>query len=175
MKKQVAVVAVNPVNGFGLVQYLEAFYENGISFTLFAVDTAPEIKTNSGVSLRTDDVIASLKGRTDQYDAFVFACGDAMPVFSEHAAEQPNQDLLSVIAEFGAAQKLMIGHCVAGLLFEKTGIADGKKITLHPLAQPAIVRAVVSDHPFCVDSNFMTAATETTLPLLIPRIIAALQ
>jgi len=31
MKKRVAVLAVNPVNGSGLFQYLEAFYENGIS------------------------------------------------------------------------------------------------------------------------------------------------
>ncbi len=32
MKKRVAVLAVNPVNGSGLFQYLEAFYENGISY-----------------------------------------------------------------------------------------------------------------------------------------------
>lgn len=31
MAKKVAVLAVNPVNGFGLFQYLEAFFENGIS------------------------------------------------------------------------------------------------------------------------------------------------
>ena len=30
MAKKVAVLAVNPVNGFGLFQYLEAFFENGI-------------------------------------------------------------------------------------------------------------------------------------------------
>ena len=32
MAKKVAVLAVNPVNGFGLFQYLEAFFENGISY-----------------------------------------------------------------------------------------------------------------------------------------------
>ena len=31
MAKKVAVLAVNPVNGCGLFQYLEAFFENGIS------------------------------------------------------------------------------------------------------------------------------------------------
>ena len=30
MAKKVAVLAVNPVNGCGLFQYLEAFFENGI-------------------------------------------------------------------------------------------------------------------------------------------------
>ena len=32
MAKKVAVLAVNPVNGMGLFQYLEAFYENGIPY-----------------------------------------------------------------------------------------------------------------------------------------------
>ena len=32
MAKKVAVLAVNPVNGFGLFQYLEAFFENAISY-----------------------------------------------------------------------------------------------------------------------------------------------
>ena len=31
MAKKVAVLAVNPVNGCGLFQYLEAFFENGVS------------------------------------------------------------------------------------------------------------------------------------------------
>ena len=37
MAKKVAVLAVNPVNGCGLFQYLEAFFENGISYKVFAV------------------------------------------------------------------------------------------------------------------------------------------
>ena len=31
MAKRVAVLAVNPVNGLGLFQYLESFYENRLS------------------------------------------------------------------------------------------------------------------------------------------------
>ena len=37
MAKKVAVLAVNPVNGFGLFQYLEAFFENAISYKLSIV------------------------------------------------------------------------------------------------------------------------------------------
>ena len=37
MAKKVAVLAVNPVNGSGLFQYLEAFFENGIPYTVYAV------------------------------------------------------------------------------------------------------------------------------------------
>ena len=61
MAKKVAVLAVNPVNGCGLFQYLEAFFENGIPYKVFAVSDTKEIKTNSGVTLTVDDVIANLK------------------------------------------------------------------------------------------------------------------
>ena len=37
MAKKVAVLAVNPVYGFGLFQYLDAFFENGISYKVYAV------------------------------------------------------------------------------------------------------------------------------------------
>ena len=48
MAKKVAVLAVNPVNGFGLFQYLEAFFENGISYKVYAVAETKEIKTKLG-------------------------------------------------------------------------------------------------------------------------------
>lgn len=82
MAKRVAVLAVNPVNGFGLFQYLEAFFENGIEYKVFAVAPTREIKTNSRLTVVTDDVVANLKGKEDEFDALVFACGDAIPVFS---------------------------------------------------------------------------------------------
>ena len=78
MAKKVAVLAVNPVNGFGLFQYLESFFENGIPYKVFAVSDTREIKTNSGITLFADDVIANLKGHEDEFDALVFACGDAV-------------------------------------------------------------------------------------------------
>ena len=58
MAKRAAVVAVNPVNGMGLFQYLETFFENKIPCTVFAVAESREIRTNSGVGLTADDVIA---------------------------------------------------------------------------------------------------------------------
>ena len=45
MAKKVAVLAVNPVNGFGLFQYLESFFENGITYKVYAVADSKEIKT----------------------------------------------------------------------------------------------------------------------------------
>ena len=61
MAKKAAVVAVNPVNGMGLFQYLETFFENKIPCTVFAVAESREIPTNSGIGLTADDVIANLK------------------------------------------------------------------------------------------------------------------
>ena len=78
MAKKVAVLAVNPVNGCGLFQYLETFFENGISYKVFAVSNTKEIRTNSGIALIADDVIANLK--EDEFDAMVFSCGDAMEI-----------------------------------------------------------------------------------------------
>ena len=69
MSKKVAVLAVNPVNGLGLFTYLENFFENKIEYRLFAVSDSTDIKTNSGVALRTDDVIEGLVGHAADYDA----------------------------------------------------------------------------------------------------------
>ena len=92
MAKKVAVLAVNPVNGAGLFQYLEAFYENKIPYRVYAVANTKEIKSNSGITLIADDVIANLKGHEDKFDALVFACGDAVPVLRENAEMPYNID-----------------------------------------------------------------------------------
>jgi len=87
MTKKVAVLAVNPVNGYGLFHYLESFYENSIPYKVFAVAESKDIKTNSGISIEADDTVNNLKGHIDEYDALVFACGDAIPAFSQHVRE----------------------------------------------------------------------------------------
>lgn len=107
MSKKVAVLAVNPVNGLGLFTYLENFFENKIEYRLFAVSDSTDIKTNSGVALKADALVADLAGHAADYDAMVFSCGDAMPVFAQHADAPYNQMLIQVIKEFAAAGKLL--------------------------------------------------------------------
>ena len=51
MAKKVAVLAVNPVNGFGLFQYLESFFENGITYKVYAVADSKEMNTTQWYSL----------------------------------------------------------------------------------------------------------------------------
>jgi len=175
MAKKVAVLAVNPVNGFGLFQYLEAFFENGIPYKVFAVSDTKEIKTNSGITLTVDDVIANLKGHEDDYDALVFGCGDAVPKFGENVGKTYNQDMLAVIKTFGEKGKMMIGHCAAAMMFDSTGIANGKKVAVHPLAKPAIQHAAASDEKFEIDGNFYTAQTENSVWTMMPQVIEALK
>lgn len=175
MAKKVAVLAVNPINGFGLFQYLEAFFENGISYKVFAVADTKEIKTNSGITLFADDVIATLKGHEDEYDALVFGCGDAIPKFAENAGKQYNQDMLAVIKAFGGKGKLMIGHCAAGMLFDIAGITTGKKLAVHPLAKPAIQHGKATDEKSEIDVNFYTAQDESSVWTMMPQLIDALK
>lgn len=175
MSKQVAILAVNPVNGFGLFQYLESFFEKGISYKVFAVSDNKSIKTNSGILLQADDVVANLKGHADEYDALVFSCGDAVPVFQNNAAKSFNIDMLQVITEFATKKKILIGHCAAGLIFEIAGITEGKKLAIHPLAKPAIQKGIATDEAAVVDGNLYTAQCEHTLPSLIPQVLEALK
>lgn len=174
MAKKVAVLAVNPVNGFGLFQYLEAFFENKISYKVYAVAETKEIKTNSGITLFADDVIAQLKGHEDEYDALVFSCGDAVPVFQVNADKPYNHDLMEVIKSFGDKGKLMIGHCAAAMMFDFTGITAGKKVAVHPLAKPAIQNGMATDGKSEIDGNFFTAQDENTIWTMMPQVIEAL-
>ncbi len=175
MAKKVAVLAVNPVNGFGLFQYLETFFENGIPYKVFAVANTKEIKTNSGISLVADDVIAHLKGHEDEFDALVFGCGDALPKFGENAAQPYNQDMLAVIKAFGEKGKIIIGHCAAAMMFDSVGITNGKKVAVHPLAKPAIRHAQATDEKSEIDGNFYTAQTENSIWTMMPEVIAVLK
>jgi putative intracellular protease/amidase len=175
MAKKAAVLAVNPVNGAGLFQYLEAFHESGVPYKTFAVAETTQIRTNSGISLQTDDIVANLKNREDTFDALVFACGDAMPTFEQHIAKPYNQDLLAVIQAFADKNKLLIGHCAAALLFDSLGIGQGKRVALHPLIRTVVKGVIGTDEPFVIDGNLYTAQTETSLPSLLPDLLAALK
>lgn len=174
MAKKVAVLAVDPVNGSGLFQYLEAFFENHIPYKVFAVSDSKEIKTNSGITCIVDDVIANLKGHEDEFDALVFACGDAVPKFGENAQKPYNVDLMQVIKTFGEKGKIMIGHCAAGMMFDLATITRGKKLAVHPLARPAIKNGEATDAPSQADGLFFTARDENNISAMLPGLLGIL-
>jgi len=175
MAKKVAVLIVNPVNGAGLFQYLEAFFENDIQYKTFAVADSVNVKTNSGISIQVDDVIANLKGHENEYDAMVFACGDAVPKFGDNAAKQYNQDMLAVIKAFSDNDKILIGHCAAAMFFDNLGIGKGKKVALHPYIKDVVKGCIGTDEKAVVDGNIYTAQTENAIPELIPQLLEALK
>lgn len=175
MAKKVAVLAVDPVNGLGLFQYLEAFFENGIPYKVFAVADSKIIKTNSAMGLEVNDVVANLKGKEDEYDALVFACGDAVPKFTDNAGKHYNQDMLAVMKAFADKSKIMIGHCGAGLFYDTIGIIDGKKVAVHPYVVPAIKKGVATGAKFEIDGNFYTAADENSIWEMMPGVLDALK
>ena len=174
MSKKVAILVVNTVNGFGLFQYLESFFENEIPYKTFAVTKTIYVKTNSGISMQTDDVIANLKGHEDEFDALVFACGDAMYKFEENAGKQFYQDMFAVIKAFADKGKILIGHCVAALVFDKLGIGQGKKVALHPLIKSDLQGCQGTDDKFIVEDNLYTAQTENTISFLMPELLKVL-
>lgn len=175
MAKKVAVLAVNPVNGCGLFQYLEAFFENGISYKVYAVSDKEEIKTNSGITLFAEDVIANLKGHEEEFDALLFACGDAVPVFAQHAKEPYNVQLFEEIKAFAEKGKMMIGHCAAGMMFDMAGVTEGKKLAVHPLAKPAIRLGEATGADSEIDGNFYTAKDENHIWRIMPELIKVLK
>lgn len=175
MGKKVAVIALSPVNGMGLFQYLEAFFENEIQYKTFAIDNTKEIKTNSGISITLDDVIANLKGHESEYDALVFSCGDAMMTFRDNADKPYYKDMFEVFTKFNDASKLIAGHCAAAVLFEKAGIIAGKKVAVHPYGKAAIENGIATDDKFVVDHNLYTAQCESSIWQLMPDLLAALK
>jgi putative intracellular protease/amidase len=175
MAKKVAVLVLNPVNGSGLFQYLESFFENGIPYKTFAVAPTTQVNTNSGISMQTDDVIANLKGHEEEYDALVFSCGDAIPKFNENAAKPFNQDMLTVIKTFDDRGKILAGHCAAALIFDKLGIGKGRKVALHPFIKPIVKGCIGTDEKSVFDGNLYTAQTEQTISSLMPDLLNALK
>jgi putative intracellular protease/amidase len=175
MANKVAVLVVNPVNGFGLFQYLETFFENGIPYKTFAVAETTQVKTNSGINIQTDDVIANLKGHEDEYDVLVFSCGDAIPKLSENAAKPFNQDMFAVIKNFNDKGKILAGHCAAALVFDKIGIGKDRKVALHQFIKSALKGCIGTDEKSVIDGNFYTAQTEHSISSLMPDLLKALK
>lgn len=175
MGKKVAVIAFNPVNGMGLFQYLETFFENEISYKTFAIADTKEIKTNSGIHIILDDVVSNLKGKEQDFDALVFACGDAMLSFRENVEQTYHQDMLAVIKAFNDQGKILIGHCAAAGLFDIVGATAGKKVAVHPYGKSSIQNGTATDDKAVVDQNLYTAQCENSIWQLMPDVLKALK
>lgn len=174
MVKKVAVIAVNPVNGSGLFQYLEAFYENKIPYKTFSIASSKDIKTNSGISISLDETIDVLKQQVNDFDAIVFSCGDAM-IPGSGGDEKALGEAIAVLAKFNEQNKPLIGHCAAAIVFEKAEAVTGKKVAVHPYGKAALQKAIATDDLFVVDKNIYTAQCENSISLLLPKVLEKLK
>ena len=116
-----------------------------------------------------------LAGREEEYDALVFACGDAMPKFAENADKPFNREMLRIMKRFAEQGKPMIGHCAAALLYDNLGIARGRRVALHPFLKTVVRECIPTDDKAVVDGNFYTAQTENALSELMPQVLQALK
>lgn len=175
MAKNVAVIAFNPVNGLGLFQYLEAFFENEIPYNTFAIADTKEIKTNSGINITLDGTIADLNNRVDEFDALVFSCGDGMMDFIQNNNSQYYQDMFSVMKAFGDKGKILVGHCAGAGMFDAARVIDGVKIAVHPLGKENIQHAIATDDKVVIDGNVYTAQREDYVWMFMRKLIKALK
>ena len=82
---------------------------------------------------------------------------------------------MEVIREFAGRDKIMIGHCAAGMMFDLAGVAPDRKLSVHPLAKAAIAHGQAVDEPSAVDGNFWTARDEGTIWTMMPRLLEELK
>ncbi|MFV0480967.1 MAG: DJ-1/PfpI family protein [Campylobacteraceae bacterium] len=160
MSKKVALLVPNPVNGYGLFSYLEAFYEAGVKYTTFAINPNNKVKTNSGYELSLDKNIKDLVGKENEFDGVVFACGDAIISLGELLPTKEWQDTLKVLKNFEKLNKKIAGHCAAALIFQIAEIGEGKKMAVHPLGKSKLEKIKAVDNSSIVDGNFFTAKCE---------------
>ena len=124
-------MVVNPVNGSGLFQYLETFFENGIPFRTFAVADTTNVKTNSGLRLQTDDIIASLKGHDTNTTPRIRLRRRHAQIRGKRR-QTLQRGYVERHQKFADQGKTIAGHCAAALLFDNLGIAQGRRVALHP-------------------------------------------
>ena len=71
--------------------------------------------------------------------------------------------------------KTIAGHCAAALLFDNLGIAQGRRVALHPFLKPVVKSCIGTDEKAVIDGNFYTAQNENTISCLLPELLKVLK
>ena len=58
---------------------------------------------------------------------------------------------------------------------EITGVTEGKKLAVHPLAKPAITKGQATDDKSVVDGNLFTAQDEKFVWTMMPEVLKVLK
>ena len=69
------------------------------------------------------------------------------------------------------AQRCTAAH---DLLFD-LGIAQGRRVALHPFLKPVVKSCIGTDEKAVIDGNFYTAQNENTISCLLPELLKVLK
>ncbi|EJQ45852.1 hypothetical protein IEE_02230 [Bacillus cereus BAG5X1-1] len=130
-------------NGFGeLVTFapfevLNRAIEEGAPFTVELISSEPkqEVITSFGVTVKLNDFL-----RMDNRPDLLIVPGGGWNHKAEHGARKQAEigNLTKMIREMHNAGTIVAGVCTGGMLLAASGILNGRKATMHHLAQNEI-------------------------------------
>ncbi|QWG34208.1 DJ-1/PfpI family protein [Bacillus mycoides] len=122
---------------FAPFEVLKRAIEEGAPFTVELISSEPkqEIITSFGVTVKLNDFL-----RMDNRPDLLIVPGGGWNHKAEHGARKQAElgNLTKMIREMHDAGTIVVGVCTGGMLLAAAGILNGRKATMHHLAQNEI-------------------------------------
>ncbi|OBY80795.1 AraC family transcriptional regulator [Paenibacillus sp. KS1] len=123
---------------FAPFEVLKRAIEEGAPFTVDLISSEPklEITTSFGVRLKLNDFL-----RMDNRPDLLIVPGGGWNHKSEHGARKQAKlgTLTKLISEMHNEGTIVAGVCTGGMLLAASGILNGRKATMHDLAQNELI------------------------------------
>lgn len=122
---------------FAPFEVLKRAIEEGAPFTVELISSEPkqEVITSFGVTVKLNDFL-----RMDNRPDLLIVPGGGWNHKAEHGARKQAElgNLTKMIREIHDAGTIVVGVCTGGMLLAAAGILNGRKATMHHLAQNEI-------------------------------------
>ncbi|QUG84704.1 DJ-1/PfpI family protein [Bacillus nitratireducens] len=122
---------------FAPFEVLKRAIEEGAPFTVELISSEPkqEITTSFGVTVKVNDFL-----RMDNRPDLLIVPGGGWNHKAEHGARKQAElgTLTGMIREMHKEGTIVAGVCTGGMLLAASGILNGKKVTMHHLAQDEV-------------------------------------
>ncbi|EOP68728.1 MULTISPECIES: DJ-1/PfpI family protein [Bacillus] len=122
---------------FAPFEVLKRAIEEGAPFTVELISSEPkqEVITSFGVTVKLNDFL-----RMDNRPDLLIVPGGGWNHKAEHGARKQAElgNLTKMIREMHDAGTIVVGVCTGGMLLAAAGILNGRKATMHHLAQNEI-------------------------------------
>jgi len=123
---------------FAPFEVLKRAIEEGAPFTVDLISSEPkqEITTSFGVTLKLNDFL-----RMDNRPDLLIVPGGGWNHKAEHGARKQAElgTLTKLISEMHNEGTIVAGVCTGGMLLAASGILNGRKATMHDLAQNELI------------------------------------